>query len=394
MVCSQSNDRCGGTSCVQHRSIAGMKFYRASATPLYLALSAGLLSACVSPSQKTSSGRTPLVGTATKLEAGPFSVKVSDLAVRSNPKLWSASLDSSEVLGLFRVGSRYDLVRGTWQDAAPELAGQRISQQLSAALPVPLTSSNLQLDWSGGQEHFWSDTGLTSQRIATTRAHWAPGRYALDIRTTETPTNNGGQHCDVDARLSDQQPLATLGGSLLSVGSRRCERQETYGNQSAQLWDVQASWAQGDGLGLPGLTALRIAGVHPAESNVTASSPVTPSLELSARSSLQLGGWALSSEVAASPTGTAAWGSRARLTRSIAGTPVTAAWARNQPRLWALAPTTVASQEASLGLDLSPQLRPLLGGILAANLSYKRVDYDSGVLPSDDQLHLGVSANW
>lgn len=376
-----------------------------------LALSATLLSACAAAPDRPSDSSPPLLGTASQIETRSVRLDFSDVARRPEPQLWGVSLNSTEVLGVFQVGSSYDLVRGPWRASAdPDaaqvlrgpLAGQRFGQTLNAALPLPVSSSNLEFEWTSTQESFWTDTGATTKRgVGTKRARWTPGRYSLEVNSTER-ANTSGLHCGFDARLRDERPRRSLGGSQVSLGGRRCERQLATGAEAAHFWGLEAAWSEERGFGLPGPITLRVGRVRPdlprdALAARPASSPSAfqTGMEFSAKSSLALSGWTLSSAMATSNGGPGAWGSRTSLKRTVSGTPLILSMARHQPGLWSLDPVAVAGREASVGVDLSSPLRAFLRGDgVTGNFSYKRINYDVGALTDDHQFHLGVKMNW
>lgn len=365
----------------------------------------GLVACAGAPPRETQQAPAP----ASSAAAGGLSVNVSEPVVPlSDPRVWGASVTGQELFGLIRVESSYDLLRadpapaaGT-QRAQPytgALASQRLSQQVSTALPLPMTA-DLELHWGSEDELSFNSTGMVSQRRDTRRLRWAPEGYQLDVASIDAPTATVGAEpsCSVDARLQRVSPVSVLGHSRLSLSGRRCQRlagDEVFG---ADIYSLRANWDSKQALGIPGLASISLSGTAPqAESQLT--EPVAGGFEVGLDHAMDLGEWTLSSRVAASPNagsadGGGAWASRASLSRTLWHTPVTASWTRQDQALWTLGAAQQSGTEAALGVDLSPQLRSLLGPGLGANLSYRHLTYDSGTLADDQQLNMGVQLEW
>lgn len=351
----------------------------------------------------------PQVAVPTTSSGSGLSVNLSEPVVPLNdPRVWGASVSGQELFGLIRVQSSYDLLRAELAPAAGAqraepytgvLGSQRLTQQVSTALPLPLMA-DLELQWGSEDQLSFNSTGMISQRRDTRRLRWAPAGYELDVASIDAPTATVGAepNCSVDARLQRLRPLSALGHSRLSLSGRRCQRlagEEVFG---ADIYSLSADWDSKQALGIPGLASISLSGTAP-QAEAQRVEPVAGGFEVGLDHALALGDWTLSSRVAASPNaGSAesgrAWASRASLSRTLWHTPVTASWTRQDQALWTLGAAQQTGTEAALGVDLSPQLRSLLGPGLGANLSYRHLRYDSGELADDQQLQMGVQLDW
>lgn len=314
----------------------------------------------------------------------------------SDRTLFQASARSEPAPGWISTLSHYEFAYGNARPlegsapTAPDWQGtlgtQRLRQDLSVRVPTLLDAGTLHIDWSGQQERRIAPEGVIASASQSAHLRWAAGPLQLQAAPLNR-TPSADTRCAYDAALQpfdlDVVPLQA------SAGARRCERLRDGSEQSADLWTTRAAWSAGERA--PG--SLQVSRLQLSEDGSH-----TGTYEIGTRQALQWQGWSLEGEFAWQPReqshGDDLWGSRAKLTRTLWRTPLSASWRRNQPQLWSLPSTAAAGHEVALALDLSRPLREALLPRMGGSLSYQQLRPDDPLEPVDNQVRLDLRYDW
>lgn len=330
-----------------------------------------------------------------RAERSAVSLAVQSSAPQQQASLLQAELAGDELLGLFRLDSRYQVQQADRRQDTSALGQQSLSQGLQTRLPLPL-GTPLQLDLSHRLEQRWTETGLLDARRQAASARWSGGglQFALDARRS---SENSTYDCGLDASLQAALPTLprVVSGRGLQLGGQLCQR-TLPGTvpQQAQILSAQTAWDDAYGQ-----RQLRVSHALVRELPGRARGDGGQSgIEVEARHAIDLGGWSLSQQFALRPADEASqpmsWASRSEVSRRVLKVPVTASWQRSETAIWSLGAAQVPGREASLGVDLSAPLRQWLSSNAGANLSYHRLDPADPSQSADDQLRLGLSLGW
>lgn len=339
------------------------------------------------------------------------------LSAGGDEALFRSSLRAGDAGDWLDYGARYALVPGdilrsmrtggeSLRSAPTEFGGHSLTQQLTAALPTPL-SAPVRLDFESGQASLLTGDGRRRSHSTAAGLQWRPGTLGLDLRWSLPRENVAGPlDCTFDGNLSlPADFLDAAGAPLLDVSGRQC-RVIAPGRVAAG-WSMEswgAAWRWGERTG----NALRLRRVATRRPAGFASSDVGADYELGLSHSRLVGGWQARAELGLRRIGEpfvgdgggdvdTRWTADVALRRRLDDLSVTARWAHAKDPLWFVpVAAPIGSERLSLGLDFDRWLTAVWprAAEAAMGVSWEWTQVAAGDAGGDSRVNWNLSLTW